>query len=89
MYVNGEQRICNDFPTAKLTMAEAALGFGQVLYHSAAERNEFGRSYFLRTGQKYYLQNTPYIDERTWDNIGYDEHVTSPEHFDATQCYVH
>lgn len=89
MYVDGEQRLCNDFPTNKLTMAEAALGFGQVLYHSTAERVEFSRDYWMRTGQRYYLENTPYVDERTWDNMGFDEHVGAPANFDATKCHVH
>jgi hypothetical protein len=59
MYVNGEQRLCNDFPTVALTMAEGALGFGQVLYHSAAEREEFRAPYWDRTGQRYYLEIHP------------------------------
>jgi hypothetical protein len=86
--IDGEQRLCNDFPTAKLTMAEGALGFGQVLYHSTAERVEFSRDYWMRTGQRYYLENTPYVDERTWDNMGFEERVAAPEGFDAGRCYV-
>ena len=71
MYVNGEQRICNNLGTAgKLTMAEGALGFGQVLYHSAAERQEFNASYWDRRGQRFYIENSPFIDERDWDNVG-------------------
>lgn len=89
MYVNGEQRLCNDFPSVALTMAEGALGFGQVLYHSAAERQEFSASYWDRTGQRYYLENTPFIDARAWDNIGYSEHVAPPADFNAADCYVH
>jgi hypothetical protein len=89
MYVNGEQRLCNDFPTVALTMAEGALGFGQVLYHSAAEREEFRAPYWDRTGQRYYLENTPFIDARAWDNVGYGEHVAAPPDFSAASCYVH
>jgi hypothetical protein len=89
LYVNGEQRLCNDFPTVKLTMAEGMIGFGQVLYHSSAERVEFSRSYNDRTGQRYYLTNTPYVDARSWDNLGYEELATAPASFDATKCYVH
>jgi hypothetical protein len=89
MYVNGEQRICNNLGTAgKLTMAEGALGFGQVLYHSAAERQEFNASYWDRRGQRYYIENSPFIDERDWDNVGYDEHVSLPSGFDASVCYT-
>ncbi len=89
LYVNGEQRLCNDFPQQKLTMAEAAIGFGQVIYHSAAERLEFSRSYNDRTGQRYYLTNTPYVDERSWDNLGYEEGVSGPMGFDPSRCHIH
>jgi hypothetical protein len=87
LFVNGEQRLCNDFPSNALTMAEAAVAFAQVLYHSAAERLEFGRSFNDRTGQRYYLENTPYADERDWDNVGYEEGLSAPAGFDASKCY--
>ncbi len=89
MYVNGEQRICNELGTSgKLTMAEGALGFGQVFYHSAAERIEFNASYWDRRGQRYYIENSPFVDERDWDNVGYDEHVALPSGFDASPCFT-
>lgn len=89
MYVNGKQRLCNDFPRSALTMAEGAVAFGQVLYHSAAERLEFSRDYNDRTGQRYYLENSPYVDEREWDNVGYEAQVAAPSDFDALPCYQH
>lgn len=89
VYVNGEQRLCNDFPSTPLTMAEAAVGFGLALYHSAAERVEFSREFNDRTGQRYYLENTPYVDARAWDNLGFDEDVQLPAGFDPSVCYVH
>ena len=70
-----------------LTMAEGALGFGQVFYHSAAERQEFSPSYWDKRGQIYYLQNTPFIDARHWDNLGYSEHAAMPAGFDDSVCY--
>jgi hypothetical protein len=88
MYVNGEQALCNDFPNVPLSMAEAAVGFGQVLYHSAAERVEFFRDYNLRDGQRYLIENTPYVDHRGWDNLGYDEGVAEPPDFDESACFV-
>jgi hypothetical protein len=88
LYVNGKQRLCNDFPTNALTMAEAAVGFGQVLYHSSAERMEFSRDFDMRTGQRYYLENGAYVDQREWDNVGYEESVGAPSDFDPTQCFV-
>jgi hypothetical protein len=88
-YVNGEQRICNELGTSgQLTMAEAALGFGQVLYHSAAERIEFSASYWDRRDQRYYIENSPFIDQRSWDNVGYDEHVGLPTTFDPSVCFT-
>lgn len=87
LYVNGKQRLCNDFPSSPLTMPEAAVAFGQVLYHTAAERLEFSRDYDDRTGQRYYLENAPYVDERDWDNVGFESNVSMPTDFDATQCY--
>lgn len=89
MYVNGAQRLCNDFPSNPLTMTEGVLGFAHVIYHSSAERHEFSYSYWDKSGQRYYLQNTPYADERSWDNIGFDEDTAAPAGFDATTCYVH
>lgn len=89
LYVNGEQRLCNDFPRTPLTFAEAALGFGQVLYHSSAERQEFLADFWDRSGQVYYRSNTPYADVRSWDNLGFAENVAAPPGFDAGRCYVH
>lgn len=87
LYVNGKQRLCNDFPNAKLTQAETAVAYGQVLYHTAAERLEFSRDYDDRTGQRYYLENSPYVDERDWDNVGFEANVGAPSDFDAAPCY--
>jgi len=88
-YVNGEQRICNNLGAkGRLTMAEGALGFGQVYYHSAAERDEFYRDYWDRRGQRYYLENSPFVDERSFDNVGYGEHVGLPSNFDPNVCFT-
>ncbi|HEY0882751.1 MAG TPA: hypothetical protein VGD87_14520, partial [Archangium sp.] len=87
LYVNGQQRLCNDFPGAALTMAEGAVAFGQVLYHTAAERLEFMRDYNDRSAQKYYLENAAYVDERDWDNVGYEALVGAPSDFDPAPCY--
>ncbi len=89
LYVNGQQRICNDFPNHRLSMAEAAVAFGQVIYHSAAERLEFSQNFNDRTGQRHYLENAPYADQRDWDNVGFEEDMPTPTPFDSTRCYVH
>lgn len=88
LLVNGEQRLCNDFPATPLTMAEAGVGFGQVLYHSSGERIELPVDYWDRRGQRYILENSPYIDVRTYDNLGFDEHVAAPPGFDESRCYL-
>lgn len=88
LFVNGQQRLCNDFGPHRLTMAEGAVAVGQVLYHSAAERLEFSRSFNDRTGQRFYLENAAYADEREWDNVGYEEDMGPPMGFDASTCYV-
>jgi len=89
LYVNGDLRLCNDFPTVPLTLAEGALGFGQVLYHSTAERLEFDFEFNDRRGQYYYRTNRPYLDVRTWDNLGYEEAVGAPASFNESVCYVY
>jgi hypothetical protein len=88
IFVNGQQKVCNIFPNAKLTMAEGALGFGQVLYHTSYERREFLYDFNDRTGQVYYLNNTPFVDSRSWDNLGFGEGVSLPSSFDAGPCYT-
>jgi hypothetical protein len=87
LFVNGQQRLCNTFGANRLEATEAAVAFGQVLYHSAAERLEFARSFNDRTGQRFYLENAPYADEREWDNVGFEEDVPAPAGFDPTSCY--
>ena len=89
IYVEGQQRICQDLPPNSLTMAEGALGFWHVLYHSSAEFLEMRRgldSDNPRTGQHHIMHNTPFADERSWDNVGFREDVAVPENFDAARC---
>jgi hypothetical protein len=88
VYANGVQKLCNAFPKHPLSMAEAAVGLGHVLYHSSAERQGFLRNDWVRTGQYQYLHNLPFIDQRTFDNFGVAENATLPEGFEAGQCYV-
>jgi hypothetical protein len=88
MFANGTQKICNDFPTTPLTMAEGALNFGQVLYHSSAEHASILQGEpWDRSGMRYVLTNEPYVDSRTWDNVGFDEHVQAPPGLDEKACY--
>lgn len=90
MYVNGKPALCNDFttPTTKLNIADAAVGFHQVLYHSDAEFVER----FLSPDQGaayHYRYNSPWLDQREWDNMGFEENVSAPSDFNPATCFVH
>ncbi len=90
MYVNGQARLCNDFttPTTTLKIADAAVGFHQVLYHSSGEFVE--RFVDPDRGAAYhYRYNSPWADRREWDNIGFEENVAAPSDFDSRICYAH
>jgi hypothetical protein len=90
MYVNGKARLCNDFntPTTTLNMADAALGFHQVMYHSSGEFVE--RFDDPDRGAAYhYRYNSPWIDQRSWDNMGFEENTAAPSDFDPNTCFAH
>ena len=90
MYVNGKARLCNDFntPATRLNMADAALGFHQVLYHSSGEFVE--RFDDPDRGAAYhYRYNSPWIDQRSWDNMGFQEQSAAPGDFDPSTCFAH
>lgn len=89
MYVNGQQRLCNDFGPQKLTMAEAAVGFNGALYHSSAEHNEMLLNFADRTGQLHYLQNTIYAEPYSWDNMGFEENVALPDSYSDADCFTY
>jgi hypothetical protein len=90
IYVEGQQRICQEMPGSPITMAEGALGFWHVLYHSSAEFME-SRSPIVtgnpRTAQHHIMHNTPFADMRTYDNVGFRENVSLPPDFDKSVCY--
>jgi hypothetical protein len=89
MYVDGEQRLCNDFGPERLTMAEGAVGFNTALYHSSAEHSEFTVSFADRSGQLYWLENTLFADQHSWDNVGFEEGVQLPGSYSGADCYTH
>lgn len=88
LFVNGKQKVCDSFPTKRLTMAEAAVGLGSVFYHSQAERVELMSQMWVKTGQNYYLHNTPFVDVRSFDNLGIREQVALPSSYDAKPCFT-
>ena len=90
IYVEGEQRVCQNLTAKPLTMAEGALGFWHVLYHTSAEFTEMRRGLAgdnPRTGQHHILHNVPFADQRSWDNVGFRENVAPPPNFDQSLCY--
>jgi fibronectin type 3 domain-containing protein len=90
MYVNGKPALCNDFttPTTTLNIADAAVGFHEVLYHSAAEFQE--RFVSPDQGAAYhYRYNSPWLDQREWDNMGFEENVAAPADFNPSTCFAH
>ncbi len=90
IYVEGEQRICQELTDKPLTMAEGALGFWHVLYHSSAEFMEIRRGLASdnpSTGQHHIMHNTPFADQRSWDNVGFRENVKLPDDFDGSLCF--
>lgn len=87
MYANGAQKACDNIGKYPLSMAEAAVGIGHVLYHSSGERSELIEPQWIRTSQNYYLYNTPFTDVRSFDNVGIREGVSIPASFNAASCF--
>ncbi|MBC7957140.1 MAG: hypothetical protein H7Y33_14865 [Cytophagales bacterium] len=92
-YVNGRQAWCADLSKRPLSMKYGLVGYGQVLYHSAAE---IGQNYAWpdgsgnnRGGSFNYLMNTPWTDTRAWDAVGHSEIVDIPAQmkFDPALCF--
>jgi hypothetical protein len=91
VYADGAPKLCNDFDPAMVTMSEAMVGFGQVLYHTSAEHNEmtpdpldpndkYGHLHHVRG-------NLKYLDRRDWDNLGFESGAALPAGFDEATCY--
>ena len=73
MYVEGQQRLCQNLDPTSMTMAEGALGFWHILYHTSAEFDEIragSQTDDPQTGQHHVMHNTPFADMRTYDNVG-------------------
>src|SRR5579859_5378829 len=90
VYVEGQQRLCQDLDPTAITMAEGALGLWHILYHTSAEFTEIRAGLQTddpQTGQHHVMHNTPFADMRTYDNVGIQENVALPSSFDAKRCY--
>jgi hypothetical protein len=91
IYVEGQQRICQNLDPSSMTMAEAAVGFWHVLYHTSAEFTEMRageESANPQTAQHHLLHNTPFADWRGYDNVGIREDIPLPAGFDASRCFA-
>ncbi len=89
MYVEGQQRLCQDLDPTAMTMAEGALGFWHILYHTSAEFTEIRAGLQTddpQTGQHHVMHNTPFADLRSYDNVGIQENVTLPDTLDTKRC---
>jgi hypothetical protein len=84
VYAAGKQKACTDFPSTPLTMAEGALAYGGVLYHATADHYDLEAH--KATAQYHYFSNIPWMDQRQWDNMGYDERVGPPSNFNEARC---
>jgi hypothetical protein len=90
MYVEGQQRLCQNLDATAMTMAEGALGFWHILYHTSAEFTEIRAGLETdnpQTDQHHVMHNTPFADMRTYDNVGIQENVGAPVTFDSARCY--
>jgi hypothetical protein len=92
LYADGKQKLCNDFAPSLMTMGEAMVGFGQVLYHTSAEHNENAivpSDPYNNAGprMRHVYENLKYYDRRDWDNLGFDDGVAAPANFDESACY--
>jgi hypothetical protein len=90
IYVDGEQRVCQQLDPSTMTMAEGALGFWHILYHTSAEFTELRRGLEgdnPSTGQHHILHNVPFADHRSYDNVGFRENVSAPAGFKPYLCY--
>jgi hypothetical protein len=89
MYVEGQQRLCQDLDPSAMTMAEVALGFWHILYHTSAEFTEIragAQTDDPQTDQHHVMHNTPFADMRTYDNVGVQENIALPAGFDSKRC---
>lgn len=89
IYVEGQQRICQELDPKAMTMAEVGVGFWHILYHTSAEFTEIragDQTADPQTDQHHIMHNTPFADWRAYDNVGIREDIGLPADFDATRC---
>jgi hypothetical protein len=88
LFINGRQAACWDLTTRPLAMDYGLIVYGQVLYHSDAEYDEYhvpGRTasnpYQSPRGLFHYSMNTVAADTRAWDAVGHAEKIDIPPLF--------
>jgi hypothetical protein len=95
LFINGRQAACWDMSQRPLTMSVGQIVYGQVLYHTDAEVNEYYYPkrvptdlYRMPMGNFNLTLNTPAADHRAWDAVGHAEKLDIPAlfKFDAALC---
>jgi Divergent InlB B-repeat domain len=88
LFINGRQAVCWDMKARPLAMRYGHILYGQVLYHSNAEVEEYylpkrtvDKSYQPPIGLFHYTLNTPAADHRAWDAVGHTEKIEIPALF--------
>jgi hypothetical protein len=88
LFINGRQAACWDMKARPLAMRYGHILYGQVLYHSNAEVDEYylpkrtlDKSYQPPIGLFHYTLNTPAADHRSWDALGHTEKIEIPALF--------
>jgi hypothetical protein len=85
LFIDGAQRACSKFANAPLTMSDATVLVGQVLYHTTAEHAE----HVVASSAQYHLnQNATWAETRSWDNVGYNAFESLPAAYDDANCFV-
>jgi hypothetical protein len=95
VFVNGRQGLCVNMSARPLAMNFGHIVYGQVLYHSDAEVDEYyvpqrtnANIYQPPFGLFHYTVNTPAADHRAWDAVGHTEKIAIPAlfNFNANLC---
>jgi hypothetical protein len=95
VFINGRQGFCIDLTPRPLTMNFGLIVYGQVLYHTDAEIDEYylptrpaDKPYQPPYGSFHLSMNTVAADSRAWDAVGHTEKIGIPAlfNFDASLC---
>jgi hypothetical protein len=95
VFINGRQGFCIDLTPRPLTMNFGLIVYGQVLYHTDAEIDEYylptrpaDKPYQPPYASFHLSMNTVAADSRAWDAVGHTEKIGIPAlfNFDPALC---